>query len=150
MVKYSYDLIPMINVTQKIVGVFSSCLLAFPSGISIATEPLPNNQPVQTSTFDRAQKELPADLYTLYRIIDRIARGNNYDGRPWKVVIVSNYNPNAFASENNSIAIYNGFLEQLGGDASALACAVSREMTHHINRHTVISEVQKAEAISEA
>jgi beta-barrel assembly-enhancing protease len=138
----------MLNVRQKIVGVFSSCLLALPSGISIANEPLPNTQPVPISTFDRAQTELPADFYTLYRIIDRIARGNNYDGRPWKVVIVSNYNPNAFATENNSIAIYNGFLEQLGGDASALACAVSREMAHHINRHTVINEVQKTEAIA--
>ncbi|PAX51843.1 M48 family metalloprotease [Brunnivagina elsteri] len=138
----------MLNITQKCICVFSSCLLTFPSAISIATEPVSNTEPAKTSTFERAQAELPADLYTLYRIIDRIARGNNYDGRPWKVVITSSYNPNAFASENNSIAIYNGFLEQLGGDTSALACSVSREMAHHINRHTVISEVQKAEAIA--
>jgi beta-barrel assembly-enhancing protease len=124
----------------------------FPSGISIATElpanPQPENNPTTTSPFDRAQAELPADFYTLYRIIDRLARGNNYDGRPWKVAIVSNYNPNAFATENNFIAVYDGFLEQLGGDTSALACALSREMAHHINRHSMVNETQKADAIA--
>ena len=50
---------------------------------------------------------------------------------------------------NNLIAIYNGALEHNGGDASALACMISHEMAHHKQRHQVVTNVEKAEFITQ-
>ena len=101
------------------------------------------------SIYENAKTQLPPDFYALYRIVDRIARANEYDTRPWQVVRVAKYDTQAFAKNANFIPIYNGALEQLGGDASALACMISHEMAHHKQRHQVITNVEKAELIAE-
>ncbi len=101
------------------------------------------------SIYQDAKTQLPPDFYALYRIVDRIARANEYDTRPWQVVRVAKYDTQAFAKNANLIPIYNGALEQLGGDASALACMISHEMAHHKQRHQVITNVEKAELIAE-
>jgi predicted Zn-dependent protease len=101
------------------------------------------------SIYQDAKTQLPPDFYALYRIVDRIARANEYDTRPWQIVRVAKYDTQAFAKNANLIPIYNGALEQLGGDASALACMISHEMAHHKQRHQVITNVEKAELIAE-
>ncbi|AFY57123.1 Zn-dependent protease with chaperone function [Rivularia sp. PCC 7116] len=101
------------------------------------------------SIYQNAKTQLPPDFYALYRIVDRLARANEYDTRPWQVVRVAKYDTQAFAKNANLIAIYNGALEQLGGDASALGCMIAHEMAHHKQRHQVISKLEKAEIIAE-
>ncbi len=101
------------------------------------------------SIYQNAKTQLPPDFYALYRIVDRIARASEYDTRPWQIVRVAKYDTQAFAKNANLIPIYNGALEQLGGDASALACMISHEMAHHKQRHQVITNVEKAELIAE-
>lgn len=101
------------------------------------------------SIYQNAKTQLPPDFYALYRIVDRLARANEYDTRPWQVVRVAKYDTQAFAKNANLIAIYNGALEQLGGDASALACMISHEMAHHKQRHQVITNVEKTEFIAQ-
>ncbi|MGB3655521.1 MAG: M48 family metalloprotease [Rivularia sp. (in: cyanobacteria)] len=101
------------------------------------------------SIYQNAKTQLPPDFYALYRIVDRLARANGYDTRPWQIVRVAKYDTQAFAKNANLIPIYNGALEQLGGDASALACMISHEMAHHKQRHQVITNVEKAELIAE-
>ncbi|MGB3760248.1 MAG: M48 family metalloprotease [Rivularia sp. (in: cyanobacteria)] len=101
------------------------------------------------SIYQKAKTQLPPDFYALYRIVDRLARANEYDTRPWQVIRVAKYDTQTFAKNANLIPIYNGALEQLGGDASALACMISHEMAHHKQRHQVISNVEKAELIAE-
>lgn len=101
------------------------------------------------SIYQTAKTQLPPDFYALYRIIDRLARANEYDSRPWQVVRSARFDTQAFAKNANLIPIYNGVLEQLGGDASALACMISHEMAHHKQRHQVITNVEKAEIIAQ-
>ncbi len=101
------------------------------------------------SIYQDAKTQLPPDFYALYRIVDRIARANEYDTRPWQIVRVAKYDTQAFAKNANLIPIYNGALEQLGGDASALACMISHEMAHHKQRHQVIGNIEKAQLIAQ-
>lgn len=101
------------------------------------------------SIYQNAKTQLPPDFYALYRIVDRIARANEYDTHPWQIVRVAKYDTRAFAKNTNTIAIYNGVLEQLGGDASALACMISHEMAHHKKSHRVVNAIEKAELIAQ-
>ena len=119
------------------------CLL-FSSSFTTKAEATSDN-----SIYQNAKTQLPPDFYALYRIVDRLARANEYDTRPWQVVRVAKYNTQAFGKNANLIPIYNGALEQLGGDASALACMISHEMAHHKQRHQVINNVEKAELIAQ-
>ena len=57
--------------------------------------------------------------------------------------IVSEYSINAFATEANLIALYTGILDQLAGDASAIACVIGHEMGHHTKRHIALSPVEE-------
>ncbi len=100
------------------------------------------------STYKNAKAQLPPDFYALYRIVDRLARANEYDTRPWQIVRVAKYDTQAFSKNANLISIYNDALEQLDSDASALACMISHEMAHHKQRHQVITKVEKAELIA--
>lgn len=81
-------------------------------------------------------------------MIDRIARANELDNRPWRVVTIAKYDVNAFATDVNLIAIYDGILDQLAGDSSALACVVAHEMGHHAKRHIAVGVAQKNELIA--
>ena len=93
--------------------------------------------------YEQAKQELPDDLYALYRIVDRIARANGLDEKPWRIIIFPKYEINAFATEVNLIAMYNGILDQLVGDASAIACVVAHEMAHHTERHIALATPEK-------
>ena len=123
-----------------------TCLcLAFSTNFTIKAEASSGSN----SIYQNAKTQLPPDFYALYRIVDRLARANEYDTRPWQVVRTAKYETQAFGKNSNLIPIYNGALEQLGGDASALACMISHEMAHHKQRHQVITNVEKAEFITQ-
>lgn len=88
-----------------------------------------------TAFFRQAQKELPGSYYFLYRVVDRLARANDLDKGPWRVVRMPEYDINAYATQVNLIAVYTGLLDVLAGDSDAMACVVGHEMAHHVNRH---------------
>ncbi|MBE9211545.1 M48 family metalloprotease [Plectonema cf. radiosum LEGE 06105] len=101
------------------------------------------------SIYQNAKIQLPPDFYALYRIVDRIARANEYDTHPWQIVKVAKYDSQAFSQNVNLIPISHGVLEKLGGDASALACIISHEMAHHQQGHQVVRNVEKIELIAQ-
>jgi len=64
-----------------------TCLSALltPMAILLAQAPsFAQSKPAAGSTaiYERAKKQLPKDIYVLYRIVDRIARANGLDERP--------------------------------------------------------------------
>ena len=128
----------------KFLTISSCCLLLFSATLPVQAKPTP----ASIKTFESAKKELPKDLYVFYRIVDRIARANAYDQRPWRIVVVPKYDINAFATDVNLIAMYDGIIDQLNGDSSALACIVAHEMGHHKKRHIAVSQAKKAELIA--
>lgn len=108
--------------------------------------------PVGTETLDEAEsvysearEELPENLYMLYRIVERIARANNLDHHPWRVVMADDSLINAYATEVNLIIVHYGLLDQMAGDVSALACVVGHEMAHHTERHIAIRTSRSAD-----
>ncbi len=109
-----------------------------------ASNPVRSQNPKTDPAFERAKKELPEDLYIGYRIVERLARANNLDQTPWRLVIVDEYNINAYATQVNLIAIYTGLIDQLKGDVSGLGFVLAHEMAHHIKRHNAIGPAQEA------
>ncbi len=75
------------------------------------------------------------DYYVVYRIVERIARANGLDERPWRIRIIPKSNVNAYASQLNLLTFEGGLLEQIEGDRAALACVVGHEMAHHTEKH---------------
>lgn len=134
----------MHNWRTKILGVSSLCLLLFSTTLPVQAKP----GHTSTKIYERAKKELPKDWYELYRIIDRVARANGYDQRPWRLVVIPEYKINAFATDVNLIAMYSGIIDHLNGDYSALACVVAHEMGHHEKRHIAISQAQKTQLVA--
>jgi len=121
-----------------LVGVAAGALVAVPP--AHAAEKL-------HPTYQLAKQNLPADWYVAYRVVDRIARANGLDSTPWRVDVVKEYQINAFAGENNLIAVYAGILDQVTDSSSAVACIVGHEMGHHVKRHTAVGEAEKAELV---
>ncbi|GAB1539700.1 hypothetical protein NUACC21_23670 [Scytonema sp. NUACC21] len=141
----------MLNWKTRFLSISSLCLLLLPHAVlPVEAKPATQKKPATTSTgvYERAKKELPPDFYALYRIVERIARANGMDNSPWRIVAVPKYDINAFATDVNLIAIYDGILDQLAGDSSALACVVGHEMGHHVKRHIAVGEARKAELIA--
>ncbi|BAU67000.1 MAG: hypothetical protein Kow0049_24200 [Stanieria sp.] len=126
----------------KKIAIFSSLSAILLSNISIVQAQTANQA---NNIYQQAQKDLPEDLYVIYRIVDRLARANGIDDNPWRIVVVDEYNINAFATDVNLLAMYTGILDQLAGDASAIACVVGHEMAHHLKRHIAMSPVQEVE-----
>ena len=93
--------------------------------------------------YNQARAELPEDYYLLYRLIERMSRANGLADRPWRVVTVPEYDINAFATDVNLLAFYDGLLDQIHGDPSALACVVGHEMAHHTEEHIAFSAAQR-------
>lgn len=138
----------MLKKTKKIAILTSICTLLWPMGLpAIAKPPSAQNnnpQPKTETIYEKAKKELPEDVYVVYRIVDRLARANGIDDHPWRIGIVQEYNVNAFATEANLVAIYIGLLDMLGGDTSAIACVIAHEMGHHTKRHLAIGPAEEA------
>jgi beta-barrel assembly-enhancing protease len=102
-----------------------------------------NEHPV----YLRAKRELKPEIYTLYRIVDRLSRANGLTETAWRVRVIPEYNINAFATEANLIGVYSGIMDSFYGDNSALACVVAHEQAHHTRRHIAVGTAQ-AQAIT--
>ncbi|MDB9312674.1 M48 family metallopeptidase [Spirulina sp. CS-785/01] len=108
-------------------------------------EPTETEDTEPKSIYEKAEDDLPENLYVLYRIVERIARANDLDHQTWRVVIADDSMINAYATEANLIIVHFGLLDQVAGDASALACVVSHEMAHHTEQHIAIQTSKVAE-----
>ncbi|OUL37370.1 peptidase M48 [Nostoc sp. T09] len=140
----------MPNWKRTLLTTSSLCLFLCSATLPVLAKPTPQRKPASTSAtiYEQAKKQLPEDFYALYRVVDRIARANEFDNRPWRIVAIPKYNVNAFATDVNLIAVYDGILDQLAGDSSALACVVAHEMGHHAKRHIATGVTQKTELIA--
>lgn len=133
-----------VTLSKKIMKILVRCVLWALASCTVATV-IPEISPAMAqrgnpeAAYTKAQQDLSNDFYTLYRIVDRIARANDLDTVPWRVQVLKKYDINAFATEVNLIGVYNGLLDQVAGDASALACVVGHEMAHHTERHIALS-----------
>lgn len=96
------------------------------------------------ATYAKAKKDLPSDFYTLYRIIDKLSRANNIASGSWRIKITDQYALNGFADESNLIVVPRPAMNQLAGDADALACMVGRELSHHVRKHNAIGPTEQA------
>ncbi|HIK44071.1 MAG TPA: M48 family metalloprotease [Leptolyngbyaceae cyanobacterium M65_K2018_010] len=130
------------------------------------SEPVRALEPLQESMGDRikasnnnqefynqARAALPEDFYVLYRIVERLARANGLDERPWRLRLSGEYEVNAYASELNTLTFMAGLLDQLHGDTAALACVVGHEMAHHTQDHIptmVAVQTQMGQLMAEA
>jgi predicted Zn-dependent protease len=103
-----------------------------------------------TAAYARAERELPKEYFAVYTIVDRIARANGLDGKPWRILITPNYRINAYASEANLLIFEAGLLDQLEGNSSALACAIGHEMGHHVRQHLGYGPAKEQQARMEA
>jgi|GEM_PF-930724 len=106
-------------------------------------------QQVRQTLNSALGQPLGDDYYTVYRIIDRLARANQLDESPWRLRITREYEVNAFASEQNVLTFAGGLLDQLQGDYAALACVVGHEMAHHTQSH-IPTTVQVAALVEQA
>lgn len=143
---------------KTILSTFAVLTILLPTNqLSVRANPTSseNSTPTEQTTdteqpeniYEQAKEELPEDLYALYRIVERIARANQLDEKPWRVMMLQQYDMNAFATDINLIAMYNGILDQLAGDASAIACIVAHEMGHHTKRHIALAPAEKVALI---
>ncbi len=98
--------------------------------------------------YQQAKEELPSNYYVVYRIIERLARANDLDDLPWRVVVTPNYVVNASASQYNLLTFEAGLIDQFEGNPSALACVVGHEMAHHTKEHLGYGPAKKVDAVA--
>ncbi|WP_204105156.1 MULTISPECIES: M48 family metallopeptidase [Spirulina sp. CCY15215] len=99
--------------------------------------------------FEQAKQELPEDYYALYRVLERIARANQLDNLPWRLHVARDYDVNAFATDVNLIAFFNGLLDRIDGDPHAIACVVGHEMAHHTKNHIAVGSAERERILQE-
>ena len=145
------------SVRQSLAVLVCLSVLLAPSPVIAKLKKTPPT-PLPTAKIDpyqRAKEELPPNYAALYIIVERLARANSLDSKPWRILATSNSQVNAFATDYNLLVFEAGLLDQLEGNPSAIACAVGHEMGHHIKQHlgygpekvrqATLEEIRKAE-----
>lgn len=127
---------------KKQLSALAMIFLAFSSLPALSQQKA--SQKPATGGFSKAKSELPTDYYVLYRIIDKLSRANNIAQGSWRVKISDQYALNGFAEQANLIVVPRTALNQLSGDADALACMVGREISHHVRKHNAIGPAEQA------
>lgn len=144
--QYHFDY--LITTTLKQTAAFLGAILLLNTPLTVQAKPEQNpSTSINKQFYEKAKRELPGNLYSLYWITERIAHVNGLDERPWRVAIIPQYQINAFAKEVHLIAIGTGILDQLAGDSSALACVVAHEMGHHVLIHQPIRSLEQADRV---
>ncbi|MFM7409105.1 MAG: M48 family metallopeptidase [Cuspidothrix sp.] len=143
---------------MKTIRFLTTCSLVLtllvPNMLSVDAKSKPKAKPTTSTVkndtiYQKAKKELPEDYYVVYRIVERIARADAIDNTSWRVAIGEKYDINAFASDVNLLTVFNGLLDQLSGDPSALACVMGHEMAHHTKRHIAVSQAEQEKLIAQ-
>jgi hypothetical protein len=110
----------------------------------LPSSPVAAQQNALHPTYQAAKKDLTADYYIIYRVVDKLSRSNNIANGSWRVKISEQYALNGFADEANLIIVPRPAMEQLAGDPDALACMVGREISHHVRKHNAIGPAEQA------
>lgn len=95
--------------------------------------------------YEQAKEELGELGYSVYRVIERIARANLVDEIPWRISFDPEYDFNAHATDINLIVVNLGLYDRIIGDPSALACVIGHEMAHHTELHIPESVKKQAD-----
>jgi predicted Zn-dependent protease len=129
------------------------------NGTSITATPTDNSAAANKQFYQTAREDMEGalgsigkDYYVVYRIVERLARANGLDERPWRIRISPDLEVNASASNLNLLTFESGLLEQLEGDRDALACVVGHEMAHHTQKHipSMVAKQQQLENLQKA
>lgn len=89
----------------------------------------------ENKVLEQAKQNLPTNYFIIYAITERIARANDLDNIPWRIVYSPNYVVNAFATDHNLIVMEYGLMDKLEGNPSAIACVIGHEIGHHVRQH---------------
>ncbi|MDJ0729396.1 MAG: M48 family metallopeptidase [Crocosphaera sp.] len=130
---------------RTLLGSLLSVTLLSSQSLVVANPQPPSSNDIHPM-YQKAEQELPKNYFVVYAITDRIARANGLDKKPWRIVVTSNYTVNAYASDTNLLTFEAGLMDQLEGNASALACAIAHEMGHHVKQHLGYGPAKQQEA----
>lgn len=118
------------------ISIMIVCSLAMGARINAQNHPI----------YEQAKEELGEPGYTLYRVVERIARANRLDEMPWRISFDPEYNSvNAYATDINLVVINLGLYDRIIGDPSALACVIGHEIAHHTELHIPESVKKQAD-----
>ena len=126
---------------------FSNVALAQTEAIREA-ELEPESLPKQTILYERAKQELDSEFYALYRIVDRIARANEFDDRSWLVTVIPKSRNTGNTTNLYSIKVDRATLRKLDGDSSGVAYILSREIALRTQNYATLDEKEKQELIT--
>lgn len=87
--------------------------------------------------YKKAQIDLDKNLYTTYRVGERLIRANKLYDYAWafEIPYQKDYEMNAQSTEANFIQLKSGVINTFGTDISSLAFIIAHEMAHHIQKH---------------
>ena len=134
---------------------FKTIVLAIIGYISLQTPVLAqttsnNEVPItNTASEQKSTNELPQEWYLLYQISDRLSRANGQTQNSWLIKLTPQQNHYDFADSSNIVNLNQDISNKLSGDSDALACIVAHEMRHHIQGHSIVSEKEQSEKISD-
>lgn len=100
-------------------------------------------QQADNPTYRKAKAELNPQYYTLYRVVEKISRANDLSSGSWRVKLTDEYKLQGFSDQTNLVRVPRNLLDQLAGDNDAIACMVSREISHHVRKHNVLGPLEK-------
>ncbi len=99
----------------------------------------------------RKSGNLGVDLYSLYRVFERIVRANKLDYMNWRVLLVTNTTEvNAYTTEANLVILNSSLFDSLYGNEDALAFILAHEISHQILGHTQqkVDKASKSEKVA--
>ena len=135
---------------------FSSLVLAQKSeqencedqGTPLSVDTLgPFNSDECLTVLEQAKQNLPENYFIAYAIVDRLARANGLDKKPWRIIIKPDSAVAAYSEYNsdyNLIALNQSVLDVL--EPSAIACVISREMGHNVKQHLGYGPLEQEKA----
>jgi predicted Zn-dependent protease len=95
----------------------------------------PSSKLASEDFYNQARKQLPSNLYLLYRIVERIVRANELEVPFWMIRVISSDSPHASAHGAYVLILDESILDLTEGNLSAMAFIVSHEMAHHTLGH---------------
>lgn len=125
----------------SLIATFSALMTPF-AGVMAMDAPAMAQQ-ADSPMYVKAKAQLGPQYYTLYRVVEKISRANNLSDGNWRVKLTDEYALAGFSEQTNLIRVPRNLLEQLSGDNDAIACMVSREISHHIRKHNTLGPLEK-------
>jgi predicted Zn-dependent protease len=123
------------------IATYSALMASFAGAMTISAPAIA--QQASNPIYAKAKAQLSPQYYSLYRVVEKISRANNLSDGSWRVKLTDEYALAGFSEQTNLIRVPRNLLEQLSGDNDAIACMVSREISHHIRKHNTLGPLEK-------